>query len=106
MDQMIKMYATNKVCEFLRKRILEEEITGKGKKGAEKLQNVINDKFWANVENFIKNAKEKDNKLIPDFIEHFAEDMLDNVLKEIKTTLDLNKLLESILAEEKTEIGI
>ena len=62
--------------------------------------------MWENIEKFIKAAKAKDNKLIPNFVENFTEDIFEKVFVEIKGMLDLNELLESILREEKKAIKI
>ena len=102
----VKLFVIGKTNEWIRKRILEEEITGKGKKGVEKLQNILDEKVWDNIEKFIVAAKAKDNKFIPNFIETFSEDIFEKVFVEIKGMLDLNELLESILREEKKAIKI
>ena len=102
----VKLFVIGKTNEWIRKRILEEEITGKGKKGVEKLQNILDEKVWDNIEKFIVAAKAKDNKFIPNFIETFSEDIFEKVFAEIKVMLDLNELLESILKEEKEAIKI
>ena len=39
----VKLFIVGKINEWIRKRILEEEITGKGKKGVEKLQNILDE---------------------------------------------------------------
>ena len=102
----IRLFIVGKINEWIRKRILEEEIVRKTAKGIDKLQNILNDKVWENIAVFIQNAKEKDNKYIPNFLEFFAEDVFEKVFEDIKKNLDLRKLLEDILKEEKTEIGI
>ena len=102
----VKLFIVGKINEWIRKRILEEEITGKGKKGVEKLQNILDEYVWDNIEKFIVAAKAKDNKFIPNFIETFSEDIFEKVFAEIKVMLDLNELLESILKEEKKAIKI
>ena len=102
----VKLFVIGKTNEWIRKRILEEEITGKGKKGVEKLQNILDEYVWDNIEKFIVAAKAKDNKFIPNFIEDFSEDIFDSVFKEIKGMLDLQELLESIFTDEKKAIGI
>ena len=73
MELMAKMYIVGKINEWIRKRILEEEIVSKGKSGADKLQNILDEHIWDNIEKFIKLAKSKDNKFIPNFIEDFSE---------------------------------
>ena len=102
----VKLFIVGKINEWIRKRILEEEITGKGKKGVEKLQNILDEYVWDNIQKFIVAAKAKDNKFIPNFIEDFSEDIFDSVFKEIKGMLDLRELLESIFTDEKKAIGI
>ena len=102
----IKLYVTGKINEWVRKRVLEEEIISKAAKGVDKLNNIINKHVWENIEGFINNAKEKDNKFIPNFIETFTEDIFESVFNETRKSLDLKILLENILKEEKTEIGI
>ena len=102
----VKLFVVGKINEWIRKRVLEEEITGKGKKGVEKLQNILDEKVWDNIEKFIVAAKAKDNKFIPNFIETFTEDVFEWVFKEVRETLNLRNLLESILLEEKQAIGI
>ncbi len=102
----VKIFIIGKINEWIRKRVLEEEIVNKGKAGVEKLQNVIDKHVWDNIEKFIKSAKEKDNKLIPNFLENFAEDIFEGVFKEVKAMLDLRELLEKILKEEKKAINI
>ena len=105
-EMAMKIFIVGKINEWIRKRILEEEIISRGKAGIEKLQNVIDKHVWDNIEKFIKSAKEKDNKLIPNFLENFAEDIFEGVFKEVKAMLDLRELLESILLEEKQAIKI
>ena len=105
-EMAMKIFIVGKINEWIRKRILEEEIVSRGKAGIEKLQNVLDKHVWENIEKFIKAAKTKDNKLIPNFIENFTEDVFEKVFEDIKKNLDLRELLESILKEEKTEIGI
>ena len=102
----VKLFVVGKINEWIRKRILEEEITGKGKKGVEKLQNILDEYVWDNIQKFIVAAKAKDNKFIPNFIETFSEDIFNSVFQETRKTLDLRNLLESILLEEKQAIGI
>ncbi len=106
MELMAKMYIVGKINEWIRKRILEEEIVSKGKAGAEKLQNILDEHVWDNIEKFIKSTKAKDNKFIPNFIENLTEDILEGVFREVKGMLDLRDLLESILTDEKKAIGI
>lgn len=102
----VKLFIVGKINEWIRKRILEEEIVNKGKAGAEKLQNILDEHVWDNIEKFIKSAKAKDNKFIPNFIEDFTEDILDGVFAEVKGMLNLRDLLESIFKDEKQAIGI
>ena len=102
----IKLYVTGKINEWIRKRILEEEIIDRAAKGIDKLQNILNDKVWENIAKFINNAREIDNKFIPNFIEAFTEDIFESVFNEIRKSLDLRELLESILKEEKEVINI
>lgn len=106
MELMAKMYIVGKINEWIRKRILEEEIVSKGKAGADKLQNILDEHVWDNLEKFIKGAKTKDNKFIPNFIENFSEDVFEGVFKEVKGMLNLRDLLENIFSEEKKAIGI
>ncbi|MCP1226350.1 hypothetical protein [Sebaldella sp. S0638] len=106
MGLMAKMYIVGKINEWIRKRILEEEIVNKGKAGADKLQNILDDYVWDNIEKFVKSAKLKDNKFIPNFIEDFTEDIFEGVFTELREVFDLRNLLESILKEEKKAIGI
>ena len=106
MELMAKMYIVGKINEWIRKRILEEEIVSKGKAGVEKLQNILDGHVWDNIEKFIKSAKSKDNKFIPNFIEDFSEDIFGGVFTEIKGILNLRELLESIFSDEKKAIGI
>ena len=105
-EMAMKIFIVGKINEWIRKRILEEEITGKGKKGVEKLQNILDEYVWDNIQKFIVAAKAKDNKFIPNFIETFSEDIFESVFKEVRETLNLRNLLESILLEEKQAIGI
>ena len=105
-EMAVKIFIIGKINEWIRKRVLEEEIVNKGKAGAEKLQNVIDKHVWDNIKKFIKSAKEKDNKFIPNFLENFTEDIFEGVFKEVKEMLDLRGLLESILKEEKKAINI
>ena len=105
-EMAMKIFIVGKINEWIRKRILEEEIVSRGKAGIEKLQNVLDKHVWENIEKFIKAAKTKDNKFIPNFIETFSEDIFDSVFQETRKTLDLRNLLESILLEEKQAIGI
>ena len=84
----VKLFVVGKINEWIRKRVLEEEITGKGKKGVEKLQNILDEKVWDNIEKFIVAAKAKDNKFIPNFIETFTEDVFEGVFKEVRETLN------------------
>ena len=102
----IRLFIVGKINEWIRKRILEEEIVRKTAKGIDKLQNILNDKVWENIAVFIQNAKEKDNKFIPNFVEAFTEDIFESVFNEIRKSLDLRELLESILKEEKEAIKI
>ena len=105
-EMAMKIFIVGKINEWIRKRILEEEIISKGKAGVEKLQNVLDKHVWENIEKFIKAAKAKDNKLIPNFLENFTEDIFEKVFTEIKGMLDLREMLESILKEEKKAIKI
>ena len=102
----IRLFIVGKINEWIRKRILEEEIVRKTAKGIDKLQNILNDKVWENIAKFINNAREIDNKFIPNFIEAFTEDIFESVFNEIRKSLDLRELLESILKEEKEVINI
>ena len=106
MELMAKMYIVGKINEWIRKRILEEEIVSKGKAGADKLQNILDEHVWDNIEKFIKSAKSKDNKFIPNFIEDFSDDIFGGVFTEINGILNLRELLESIFSDEKKAIGI
>ena len=102
----IRLFIVGKINEWIRKRILEEEIVRKTAKGIDKLQNILNDKVWENIAIFIQNAKEKDNKFIPNFVEAFTEDIFESVFNEIRKSLELRELLENILKEEKEVINI
>ena len=102
----IRLFIVGKINEWIRKRVLEEEIISRTAKGIEKLQNILNDKVWENIAKFIDNAKEKDDKFIPNFIETFTEDIFESVFNETRKNLDLRSLLESILKEEKEDIKI
>ena len=92
MELMAKMYIVGKINEWIRKRILEEEIVSKGKAGADKLQNILDEHVWDNIEKFIKSAKSKDNKFIPNFIEDFSEDIIEplNIIGKAKGTTSQN----------------
>ena len=105
-EMAMKIFIVGKINEWIRKRILEEEIVSRGKAGIEKLQNVLDKHVWENIEKFIKAAKTKDNKFIPNFIETFSEDIFESVFNDIRKSLDLRELLESILKEEKEVIDI
>ena len=102
----IKLYVTGKINEWIRKRILEEEIIDRAAKGVDKLNNVLGNYVWENIAVFIQNAKEKDNKYIPNFLEEFTEDVFEKVFEEVRKNMDLRELLESILKEEKEVIDI
>ena len=102
----IKLFVINKIGEWIRKRVLEEEIISKGARGVDKLNNILNGYVWENIDKFIKSAMEKDNKFIPNFAETFVEDAFNRIFFDIRKELDLRKLLEDILKEEKAEIGI
>ena len=102
----IRLFIVGKINEWIRKRILEEEIVRKTAKGIDKLQNILNDKVWENIAVFIQNAKEKDNKFIPNFVEAFTEDIFESVFNEIRKSVELRELLENILKEEKEVINI
>ena len=102
----IKLYVTGKINEFIRKRVLEEEIVNKTAKGVDKLNNVLDKHVWGNIEKFVNAARKKDNKIIPNFLETFSEDVFENVFKEVRKDLDLRELLEDILKEEKQDIKI
>ena len=102
----IKLYVTGKINEWVRKRILEEEIIDKAAKGIDKLNNVLGNYVWENIAVFIQNAKEKDNKYIPNFLEEFTEDVFEKVFEEVRKNMDLRELLEDILKEEKEVIDI
>ena len=45
-EMAVKIFIIGKINEWIRKRVLEEEIVNKGKAGAEKLQNVIDKHVW------------------------------------------------------------
>lgn len=105
-ETIVKVFIIGKINEWIRKRILEEEIIDKAAKGIDKLNNVLGNYVWENIAVFIQNAKEKDNKYIPNFLEFFAEDVFEKVFEDIKKNLDLRKLLEDILKEEKEVIDI
>ena len=105
-ETIVKVFIVGKINEWIRKRILEEEIVRKTAKGIDKLQNILNDKVWENIAVFIQNAKEKDNKYIPNFLEEFTEDVFEKVFEEVRKNMDLRALLESILKEEKEVIDI
>ena len=105
-ETIVKVFIIGKINEWIRKRILEEEIIDKAAKGIDKLNNVLGDYVWENIAVFIHDAKEKDNKYIPNFLEEFTEDIFEKVFEDVRKSLDLRELLESILKEEKTEIGI
>ena len=105
-ETIVKVFIIGKINEWIRKRILEEEIIDKAAKGIDKLNNVLGNKERENIAVFIQNAKEKDNKYIPNFLEFFAEDVFEKVFEDIKKNLDLRKLLEDILKEEKEVIDI
>ena len=102
----IKVFVIGKINEWIRKRILEEEIVDRAAKGIDKLNNVLGDYVWENIAVFIHDAKEKDNKYIPNFLEEFTEDVFEKVFEEVRKDLDLRSLLEDILKEEKHTIGI
>ena len=105
MDKLIlKVYITDKVIEFLRKRILHQEIINKTAAGIDKLQAVLDDNFWDKAEEFIIKSKETDNKFIPNFLELFVEDVFYSVFLDIRKNMNIRDLLEKIVSEEKTEL--
>lgn len=105
MDKIfVQTYIINKVTEFLRKRILHQEVINKSAAGIDKLQAVLDDNFWDKAEEFIIKSKEKDNKFIPNFLELFIEDIFYSVFLSIRQSLNLRDLLEQIVAEEKLEL--
>ena len=105
-ETIVKVIIIGKINEWIRKRILEEEIIDKAAKGIDKLNNVLGNYVWENIAVFIQNAKEKDNKFIPNFVEAFTEDIFESVFNEIRKSLELRELLENILKEEKEVINI
>ena len=105
-ETLVKVFIINKINEFIRKRVLEEEIIDRTAKGIDKLNKVLGNYVWENIAVFIQNAKEKDNKFIPNFVEAFTEDIFESVFNEIRKSLELRELLENILKEEKEVINI
>ena len=101
---LVQTYIINKVTEFLRKRILHQEIINKSAAGIDKLQAVLDDNFWDKAEEFILKSKEVDNKFIPNFIELFMEDVFYSVFLNVRQSLNLRDLLEQIVKEEKLEL--
>ncbi|RRD39121.1 hypothetical protein EII29_08375 [Leptotrichia sp. OH3620_COT-345] len=75
MNMALKIILLGKIKEFIRKRILEEEIIKGSKKGLEKLEAVM-DNFWENIRKFIEKSKKVDNKYIPDSIEFATEELI------------------------------
>lgn len=105
MDIALKIILLGKIKEFARKRILEEEIIKGAKKGLEKLEAVM-DNFWENAEKFIETSKKVDNKYIPDTIEIATEELASGTIEILKKEINIRNLIEEILGEEKTAIGI
>ena len=97
--------ALNDLRQFTRKRVLEEEVIKGAKRGLEKLEAVEKD-FWEKATAFSLEQKEKNNKYIPDAIEDFAEDLFIGTVEILKKELNLRELIEEVLGEEKTAIGI
>ncbi len=105
MDIALKIILLGKIKEFVRKRVLEEEIIKGSKKGLEKLDAVMHN-FWENAEEFIRKAQKVDNKYIPNAIEIATEELALGTIGILKKEINVRNLIEEILGEEKTAIGI
>ena len=103
MDLTIKIYVLGKITEYLRKRILQEEIINKAIAGIAKADNVLDD-FWLKARKFIKEAQEVDNKYVPDFIEKTTEELILGTIDILEKEVNIKDLLEKIVKEEKTEL--
>ena len=103
MDLTIKIYVLGKITEYLRKRILQEEIINKAIGGIAKADNVLDD-FWLKARKFIKEAQEVDNKYVPDFIEKTTEEIIIETIDILEKEVNIKDLHEKIVKEEKTEL--
>ena len=102
MDALIMFYIKGKVIDFVRKSILELELTQKGKKGIEKTEMLL-ENFWSKAEKFIIEEQKRDIKWLPNSIENFGEEVSLEVIKKLKEMLDIRQLAQEIFDQEKKE---
>ena len=101
MEKLIYVWVLGKATEFAKKNIYRSEIVNKGKEGIEKF-NAIAEDFWNKAEAYIVKEKEIDRKWLPNTIENFGEEAIQNVLKVIKEELEPKKLIQEIFDIEKS----
>ena len=105
MEKQLKKILIGMLVEFTRKEILEKEIIFGAKKGLKKLE-AVKENFFEKFKTYIKKSQEINNSFIPDEIEIFAEDLLLSGAEKLQELIKVDELIEKILKEEKTAIGI
>ena len=101
MDRMAaKIYITGKIIELAKTLIYRTEILSKGKAGVEKFREVYNG-FWDKLEDLLEKEKTIDRPFIPNFIEEIGEEVLTEVLADIRKKCDLKTVIQELFNIEK-----
>ena len=102
MRNMIKFWIINKINELLTIRIYQTEFYNKGKKGIEKMEIVI-ENFWDKLEKFIEQEKLLNRKYIPDELEKMGEEVILEIIRELRKTLNIKEIAQKLFDIEKEE---
>lgn len=102
MRNMIKFWIINKINELLTIRIYQTEFYNKGKKGIEKMEIVI-ENFWDKLEKFIEQEKLLNRKYIPDELEKMGEEVILEIIKELRKTLNIKEIAQKLFDMEEEE---
>lgn len=90
-----KMYIRDKLKGALQERILGTELNDKVSSGVQKFAKVT-DNFWDALEGIIIREKEIDRKWVPNLVEGFTEDLLLDIVRDMRKNYDINAITQEI----------
>ena len=90
-----KMYIRGKLKSTLQERILGTELNDKVSSGVQKFAKVT-DNFWDTLEKVVLREKEVDRKWVPNLVEGFTEDLLLDIIRDMRKNYDINAITQEI----------
>ena len=88
-----KLYVRDKFKEALKEGVLNLELNDKASTGLVKMSKLI-DNFWDKLEGIVLREKSIDRKWVPNLVEEFSEDLLLEIIRDMKRTYDLRAIAQ------------